>query len=209
VPLRVEALYDVHGMPWALEAVLAEVRRESVDAIVFGGDYFGGPCDEETFALISSQNAVLLRGNAEDDDARTASLPLTAELDGVVYCHATPTSNTPMTTAFTPDEDLRAMFGQRGTFVIGHTHHQFDRRVGDLRVVNAGSIGMPYEGEVAAYWALVADGEPEFRKTPIDIERAVSAIRAGGWEGGEEFIAENLLVAADRDQAARYFESQR
>jgi predicted phosphodiesterase len=205
--MKVAALYDVHAMPWALEAVLAELG--DVDAIVFGGDFVGGPCVDETLALIGSLDATLVRGNAEDGDERTASLPLTAELDGVTYCHATPTANTPMTTVFTPDEDLRAMFGERGTFVIGHTHHQFDRRAGDLRVVNAGSVGMAYEGEVAAFWALVTDGEPELRRTPFDIERAIAGIRASGWGKGEEFIAENLLVAVDRDEAARHFESQR
>jgi predicted phosphodiesterase len=204
--MRVAALYDVHAMPWALEAVLAEV---DADAIVFGGDFVGGPSVDETLALIDSLDATLIRGNAEDGDPRTASLPLTVELDGVTYCHATPTENTPMTTVFTPDDDLRALFGDRGTFVIGHTHHQFDRRAGDLRVVNAGAVGMAYEGEVAAFWALVTDGEPEFRKTPFDVERAIAGIRASGWEGGESFIAENLLVAVDRDEAARYFESQR
>ena len=204
--MKVAALYDVHGMPWALEAVLREV---DADAIVFGGDWFGGPYEEETYELIRSLDATLIRGNAENDDPRTASLPLSVELDGVVYCHATPSDNTPMTTVFTPDGDLRAMFGERGTFVIGHTHHQFDRRVGELRVINAGSVGMPYEGEVAAFWTMIADGEPEFRKTPFDLERAVAAIRAGNWPGGEEFIAENLLVAVPRDEAAQHFESQR
>src|ERR1700761_2782420 len=189
--MRVSALYDVHAMPWALEAVLAEVDAE---AIVVGGEFVGGPCVDETLALIATLDATLIRGNAEDGDPRTASLPFTAELDGVTYCHATPTANTPMTTVFTPEDDLRAMFGERGTFVIGHTHHQFDRRAGELRVVNAGSVGMAYEGHVAAFWALVVDGEPELRKTAFDLERAIAGIRASGWEGGEEFIAENLLV---------------
>jgi predicted phosphodiesterase len=205
--MRVAALYDVHGMPWALEAVLAEL--DGVDAIVVGGDIFGGPYDEEAFALVSSLDAVLVRGNAEDGDARTASLPLTAELDGVVYCHATPTDNVPMTTAITPDDDLVAMFGDSGTFVIGHTHHQFDRRVGDLRVVNAGSVGMAYEGRVAAFWTLVEDGEPYFRSTPFDVELAVERVRASDWAQREEFAAENLLVAVSRDEAITAFESER
>jgi predicted phosphodiesterase len=34
--------------------------------------------------------------------------------------------------------------------VCGHTHMQFDRWVGDARVVNAGSVGMPF-GEPGAY----------------------------------------------------------
>jgi len=201
--MRVAALYDVHGMPWALEAVLAEVRVDA-DAIVFGGDLTGGPCEEETLALARSVDATWVRGNTEDD-----SFPLAVELDGVTYCHATPADNTPITTAITPDEDLVAAFGESGTFVIGHTHHQFDRRVGALRVINAGSIGMPYEGEVAAFWTLVADGEPEFRRTPIDVERAVREIRASDWPKAEEFIAENLLVAVPREVAIETFEAQR
>ena len=206
--MNVAVLNDVHGMPWALEAVLAEAK--DADAIVFGGDWFGGPYPEEAYArILEVPGAVLVRGNAENDDPRTASLPLTAELDGVVYCHATPESNTPMATAITPDEDLVALFGERGTFVIGHTHHQFDRRVGDLRVINAGSVGMAYESDVAAFWLLVEDGDARFMRTPFDIEHAVERVRASDWPSRDEFVAENLLVAIDRDEAVAYFESQR
>ena len=204
--MRVAALYDIHGMPWALEAVLAEL---DVDQIVFGGDFFGGPYDRETVEIVRSLDAICIRGNAEENDQWGATLPLIVELDGVTYCHATPTSNTPMTTAITPDDDLHAMFGERGTFVIGHTHHQFDRRAGELRVINAGSVGMAYESDVAAFWALIEDGEPRFMRTPFDVERAVEAIRASGWLGGEEFIAENLLAAVSRDEAIEHFESRR
>jgi len=61
--MRVAALYDVHAMPWALEAVLAEV---DADAIVFGGDYLYGPYPRETVAQIRSLNAHVVRGNCED-----------------------------------------------------------------------------------------------------------------------------------------------
>jgi predicted phosphodiesterase len=205
--MRVAALYDVHGMPWALEAVLAQV---DADGIVFGGDWFYGPYEEETYRrILGVEGATLIRGNCENDDPRTASLPLAVELDGVVYCHATPTDNLPVTTAITPDADLVGMFGERGTFVIGHTHHQFDRSVGELRVVNAGSVGMPYENEVAAYWLLVEDGEPRFMRTSFDVAHAVGRIRASDWDQRDEFVAENLLVAPGRDRAIAQFEAQR
>ena len=55
--------------------------------------------------------------------------------------------------------------------VCGHTHHQFELRAGEQRVVNAGSVGMPYEGRAGAFWLLVADGEPEPRRTEYDVER--------------------------------------
>ena len=202
--MKVAALYDIHGMPWALEAVLAEVDGLGVDAIVFGGDVTGGPYEDETLAVARSVDATWIRGNTEDE-----SLPLTAELDGVVYCHASPHSNTPITTAITPDDALRETFGDSGTFVIGHTHHQFDRRVSALRVINAGSIGMPYEGEVAAFWALLDDGEPRFMRTQFDVAHAADRIRESTWDRRDAFVAENLLAAVPRDDAVAYFEAKR
>jgi predicted phosphodiesterase len=204
--MKVAALYDVHGMPWALEAVLAEV---DADAIVFGGDLVGGPYEEETLSLARSVDATWVRGNVEDAHDWGEPLPLAVEVDGVTYCHATPTDNKPITTAITPDADLVALFGERGTFVIGHTHHQFDRHLGGLRVINAGSVGMAYESDVAAYWALIEDGEPRFMRTPFDVAYAVERVRGSDWPQREEFAAENLLVAVDRDEAVSYFEGQR
>ena len=37
--------------------------------------------------------------------------------------------------------------------VCGHTHMQFSREIAGIRVVNAGSVGMPYDDEPGAYWA--------------------------------------------------------
>jgi len=219
--VRVAALYDVHGMPWALEAVLADVGE--VDAIVFGGDLLHGPDPAGAVALAREAGHVFVRGNCErepeawdrasidaDQLEWLAALPLAESIDGVLYCHATPRDDLPITTVFTPDELIKQRFGgfPERIVVIGHTHHQFDRRVGELRVVNAGSVGMPYEDDVAAYWLAVDDGEPTFRRTPFDVERAVAAVRRTGWPGAEGFVAENLLVPPSREEAVAFFEAQ-
>jgi hypothetical protein len=68
---------------------------------------------------------------------------------------------------------------------------------------------MPYEGEVAAFWASVDGGDVSLRRTTFDVERAVAEIRASGWPPAEEFVIENLLGAVSRDEAASYFESKR
>jgi diadenosine tetraphosphatase ApaH/serine/threonine PP2A family protein phosphatase len=54
---------------------------------------------------------------------------------------------------------------------------QFDRAVDGIRVVNAGSVGMPYEAEPAAYWALL-EADVELRRTDYDIDAAVASIEA-------------------------------
>ena len=76
--MKVAALYDVHAMPWALEAVLAEV---DADAIVFGGDYLYGPYPRETVAMIRSlgrsRAARQLRGPGRGVGARATRAPTT------------------------------------------------------------------------------------------------------------------------------------
>jgi predicted phosphodiesterase len=221
---RVAALYDVHGMPWALSAVLEEIAVEAVDVILFGGDLVDGPDPVATLELARATGGVFVRGNCEREpdpwvteqlsaaDLRwLAELPQTVALDDVLYCHSTPADDLTLLTAATPDFELRAAFGDiaEPTVVIGHTHSQFDREVADLRVVNAGSVGMPYEDDVAAFWALVADGDPVLRRTSFDVDAAVPALRATGWPGAAEFVAENLLGIPSREEAIAHFERQR
>jgi len=215
--MKVAALYDVHGMPWALEAVLAEVERERVDAVVFGGDLVAGPYPAETIVLARAvPNASFVRGNAEReaDERIVAKLgaaeadterrwPAQITLDGVLYCHATPESDEVMVTDASTDEKIAGLLaGVEARLVVGgHTHMQQHRGA----YVNAGSIGMPYEGEVAAFWLVVDDGDPSFRKTPFDVDAAVEALQASDWPGAESFVDENLRRAVTRDEAIAAF----
>jgi predicted phosphodiesterase len=217
--LRVAALYDVHGVPAALEAVLAEVEREDVDAIIFGGDLFLGSQPAEVAAIVRSVDANFIRGNCdrEPDDWTRSKLddetlawaqgwPLTVEHDGVLYCHASPKDDMrPILTDASPPERFdEALEGIDARLVVaGHTHMQFKRE----RWVNAGAVGWPYEGDVAAFWALVAD-DVEFRRTPIDVERVVSEMLASGWPEAETFVAENLRTTQSRAEATAWFESR-
>jgi len=217
--MRVAALYDVHGFRLGLEAVLAEVEREQFDAIVFGGDVFLGPQPAETAELVRSVQASFVRGNCdrEPDDWTRSKLddetiawaqrwPLTVELDGVLYCHAAPKDDMRpiLTDASPPERFEQALEGVDARLVVaGHTHSQFTRG----RWVNAGSIGMPYEDDVAAFWAAVDGGSVEFRRTPFDVERAAEEILASGWPDAESFVAENIRESPSRAEAVAYFES--
>jgi len=216
--MRVAALYDVHGFRLGLEAVLAEVDREQVDAIVFGGDLFLGPQPAETVELVRSVDASFVRGNCdrEPDDWTRSQLdeetiawsqgwPTTVELDGVLYCHAAPQDDMrPILTDASPAERFdQALAGIDARLVVaGHTHMQFRRD----RWVNAGSIGWPAEDDVAAFWALVSD-DVEHRRTAFDVERAAAEILATGWPEAESFVAENIRTPPSRAEATEWFES--
>jgi predicted phosphodiesterase len=210
--MRIAALYDVHGMPWALEAVLAEV---DADAIVFGGDLVWGPYPRETLELIRSIDAHIVRGNTdrapdewvssqldEGELAWLRQLPESVSVDDVFYCHATPRSDEEIVTPETPDELLEEMLAgvDERLVVGGHTHMQQRRG----RYVNAGSVGMPYEGEVAAFWAVIGD-DAEFRRTAFDVERAVAETGRSEWPPAASFVEENLLQSPTREEATAQF----
>jgi predicted phosphodiesterase len=179
--MRVAALYDIHGNLPALDAVLAELAADPPDAIVIGGDVAAGPQPVEVLA----------------------GLPPSLQLDGTSFCHATPRSDEERVTVFSPDERIEELvaLAPADLVVAGHTHRQFDRVVDGGRMVNAGSVGRPYEPEPAAYWLRL---EPDVRlmRTDYDIEAAAAAFRTLGYP-----MADGMVTPVDADAIARKYEA--
>src|SRR5437763_976720 len=71
-----------------------------------------------------------------------------------------------------------------GVVVGGHTHRQFDRRAGGRRMINAGSVGRPYEHGPGAYWLRLGPGVA-LRRTPYDTAAADAAFRAVGYPAAD------------------------
>jgi putative phosphoesterase len=130
------------------------------------------------------------------------------EVDGlrrVLFCHGSPRSDVEMMTSETPDERLRELIADVDADVVvcGHTHMPFERAIGTVRVVNPGSVGMPY-GNPGAFWALLGP-EIEFRRTDYDRVAAAARIRQSAWPGAEEFARENVLSVASAEEAFAFF----
>ena len=130
--------------------------------------------------------------------ALLASWPLTYQLGipglgQVLFCHATPRNDTEIFTRVTPETSLLMLFESLGVemVVCGHTHMQFDRMVGTTRVVNAGSVGMPF-GKPGADWLLLGP-DLQFRHTDYDLLDAAERIRRTSYPQAAEFAAHNIL----------------
>lgn len=135
---------------------------------------------------------------APADERLIASWPSTlriaiAGLGDVLFCHATPRNDSEIFTRLTAEKRLVPIFRGLGApwVICGHTHMQFDRAVGATRVVNAGSVGMPF-GEPGAYWLLL---EPDvaLRHTPYDLEKAAARIRSTSYPQANDFAERNVL----------------
>jgi predicted phosphodiesterase len=182
----------------------------------------------ETVDGIRSLDALAIRGNADRDlgdpwlEERLGaerltwltSLPEQLELDvdgvgRVLFCHGSPRSDEEMLLRTASAGRLTEILAgvEADVVVCGHTHMQFERVVGSQRVVNAGSVGLPY-GATGAHWLELGPGV-RHRRTPYDpapLRRSewpraaeiVSVIESPPSE--EQAIAEfEALVAAGRD----------
>ncbi|HEV3311263.1 MAG TPA: metallophosphoesterase family protein [Chloroflexota bacterium] len=132
------------------------------------------------------------------------------ELDAgsaALCCHGSPRGDIEVITCFSPTSRVGPMIAgvSEDIVVCGHTHRQFDLRFGDKRVLNAGSVGMPYEGRRAAFW-LVLDKEPNMRVTEYDVVSALDNFRDTDYPGVDDMFQESLIEPDDPDKVARFFE---
>jgi predicted phosphodiesterase len=131
------------------------------------------------------------------------------ELGNVLFCHATPRNDTEIFTRLTNDEHLALVFEEvkDDVVVCGHTHMQFDRSVGKTRVVNAGSVGMPF-GPPGAYW-LELGPDVQLRCTPYDLSDAAERIRATSYPQAEEFAEHSIRQPpSEEEMLARFARSE-
>jgi predicted phosphodiesterase len=175
-------------------AVLAQIGVTDPNDVAYWGTASGAPLPPE--------HRPPLRWTADQLDADTAQLlrswPGTVRLDipgvgAVLFCHGTPRSETEIFTRLTSETLLRPLFEglDESVVVCGHTHMPFDRVIGRTRVINAGSVGMPF-GEPGADWLLLGPGV-EFRHTTYDLERAAERIRQTAYPQADDFAAKFVL----------------
>jgi predicted phosphodiesterase len=220
----------VHGNLPALEAVLAQAGDAR---LVFGGDMAAGPLPAETLDRIMGLDALCIRGNADrellsgpsggladewvvgqlEDRHRDfiAGLPEEVELEvegvgRVLFCHGSPRSDEEMILKTTPDEWLREMLAdvEADLVVCGHTHMQFDRSVDGRRVVNAGSVGLPY-GAPGAHWLRLGP-DVEHMRTPYDSDSFADRVKTLEWPLAERFAEENIRSVPSEEETLEFFE---
>jgi diadenosine tetraphosphatase ApaH/serine/threonine PP2A family protein phosphatase len=218
-------LYDVHGNLPALEAVLDDAS--DVDHWLLGGDYaLFGAWPGATVDRLRELDAHWIRGNGErwtadpaaaPEEARAAiswcagmlgrervaelgSLPQTHTVGDVLYCHASPGSDVDSFLPEAGDDEAELLEGIASRRVVfGHTHLAFTRTSeSGIELVNPGSVGMPFDGDPRAAYAVVADdGEVTHRRVEYDHCASADAIREQLGPAGEVPAARIERASAD------------
>ena len=127
-------------------------------------------------------------------------------LVSVLFCHGSPRSDEDIVTAVSDPERVAPMLaGVREAIVFsGHTHVQFDRWVVGHRLINAGSIGMPYQGVAGRAFGTILGPSVEPRNSTFGADDFTSTLRSTGYPHPEWFQVETAAAAAeDYEQMAR------
>jgi predicted phosphodiesterase len=204
-------------MPVATLARMREVGGPSVSGngdrqMVEDFDAGRQPSDADDEMMRTMLWAVQQIDRADRDYLAAFEPTVSLDIDGlgpVLFCHGSPRSDEERITRATPPDRLAPMLAgvTERVVVCGHTHQQFDLRAGDQRVLNAGSVGMPYEGEAAAFWLLLGP-DVDLRRTEYDVAAAVETMRASGMPDVDKImLQESLIEPVDPDWVTQYFES--
>ena len=176
-PLPLETLELLRGLPWPVHHLRGNADR----AVVMSFDGTVPPKLLEHPLYQADQWVATFIDRAERDWLEGLPPVLRLDVDGlgeVLFCHATPRSDEERITVFTPPERLAPILEQGGAAltVAGHTHRQFDLTAGGRRMVNAGSVGRPYEHGPGAYWLRLGP-DVELRRTGLRHRRGGRALR--------------------------------
>ena len=168
----------------------------------------------EWYRTIPEQAREIMRWQAQqlqrEHERLFASWPRTLRLQiqplgDVLFCHATPRDENEGFTRLTSEACLLPVFeGLDVSLVVcGHTHMQFDRTIGTVRVVNAGSVGMPF-GQPGADWLLLGP-DVQLRHTTYDLTNAAERIRATDYPQAQDFAARYVLQPPSEAQMLEVF----
>jgi putative phosphoesterase len=117
------------------------------------------------------------------------------------FCHGTPRSNEEIFTLVTPEEKVSDIFrrGDSSVYICGHTHMQFKRTINNIRIINAGSVGMPFGG-TGADWLLINGNEFEFVHTEYNLLSAAERMRTSSYPDVEDFIQNNVIHSPTKNK---------
>ena len=176
--------------------VLAQSRGEPIDEVP-------APYRESISWIASRLDRNMLRALAAWPPTCTVDVD---GLGDVLFCHATASNDVDCFTRLTPDSRVSRLFAGVAASVVvcGHTHMQFDRTVGALRLVNAGSVGAPFAPPRGAHWLLLGP-DVQLRQTPYDVDAAALEMRATGFPRVEDVAIRYVLDPPPESESLALF----
>ncbi len=81
---------------------------------------------------------------------------------------------------------------------MGHTHIPFHIDLGNMQIVNPGSVGQPRDGDPRCAYAVIENGQVSLRRVEYDIDATLRQMHMAGMDEATVQIAENVLKSGGR-----------
>ena len=135
-------------------------------------------------------------------------LPINATVGNYFFCHAVASDNMTIFTKHSKKTIIKSLFqGVKSPFIIcGHTHLQFEINIDKQKIINAGSVGMPFSDQEGAQWLWIENQKFDFKRTLINKDKAIKDIQTSNYPYINEFIKKHVVNNVPLDEAYKMLE---
>jgi predicted phosphodiesterase len=173
---------------WPAETVARLRRLDGASWIRGNGErWTDAPQDAPDDPVVQGAIAAAREALGADAVLDLAALPAATRRDATLICHGSPGSDVDSFTREPSGRDAELLAGVTARRVVfGHTHLPFRRSVDGIELVNPGSVGLPFDGDPRAGYALVHDdGTVEHRRVAYYHVATAARLRELGGEWTE------------------------
>ena len=138
----------------------------------------GLPHLQTMFAAIAERATATRDRLGEDRLAWLAGLPRRHIHGPMALVHASPESLWQAPAPEADDAEMESVYKPLGQpiAVYAHLHRSFIRDVGEMIVINTGSVSLSHDGDRRAAYLLLDNSQPEIRRVEYDLERELKAL---------------------------------
>ena len=139
----------------------------------------------------------------DESEAYLASLPFNLQsevAEGLSLVHGSPRSHSEGLGTWTSDRKIRTLLEgiEVSVLACAHTHRQMHRWIDGRQIVNVGSVGLPFNGDTRAQYALFTHEQGEWsvdlRRVEYDLEETIASYRSSGFDAAGGVTAHLLRL---------------
>lgn len=134
------------------------------------------------FATIEEMAVATRAALGEERLAWLRALPRMQIHGPMALVHGSPESPWRAPAPEASDAELESVYSPLGKPVViyGHIHRSYIRAISGIIVANAGSVGLPYDGDRRAAYLLLDETKPTIRRVEYDVDRELKALSSCG-----------------------------
>ncbi|MFW5953626.1 MAG: metallophosphoesterase family protein [Candidatus Natronoplasma sp.] len=139
-------------------------------------------CSYEIKDLSEEVRSITKKDLSEESMEYLQDLPFEEEEDGLFFTHASKGDLYKYLKTDTPEKEFIDFFEvDQDTVLLGHTHIPMDRKINEKRFINPGSLGQPRDGDPRAAYAVLKEGEIEFKRQEYDVKKVIEKMKEKGY----------------------------